>query len=115
MTLRWLLILLAGWALSGPGQAAETLRVLAWPGYADPDLVKTFEKKYKVRVEVSFVSSDDVLRQKIQANHGGDFDVFAANTAELQFYMAQQLVLPLRLKFLAQPSPPHWQAQAEQL
>lgn len=97
MTLRWLLILLAGWALSGPGQAVETLRVLTWPGYADPDLVKAFEKKYDVRVEVSFVSSDDVLRQKIQANHGGDFDVFAANTAELQYYMAQQLVLPLQL------------------
>lgn len=97
MTLRWLLILLASWALCGPAQAAETLRVLAWPGYADPDLVKAFEKKYKVRVEVSFVSSDDVLRQKIHANHGGDFDVFAANTAELQFYMAQQLVLPLNL------------------
>jgi putative spermidine/putrescine transport system substrate-binding protein len=97
MTLRWLLILLAGWALSGPGRAVETLRVLTWPGYADPDLVKSFEKKYDVRVAVSFISSDDVLRQKIQANQGGDFDVFAANTAELQYYMAQKLVLPLQL------------------
>ncbi len=38
-----------------------------------------------------------MLRQKIGANQGGDFDVFAANTAELQHYIDERLVLPLRL------------------
>ena len=50
-----------------------------------------------MRVEVSFVSSDDVLREKISANQGGYFDVFAANTAEIQHYIDERLVLPLRL------------------
>ena len=45
-----------------------------------------------MRVEVSFVSSDDVLRQKISANQGCDFDVFAANTAEMQHYIDERLV-----------------------
>lgn len=94
---RLLTILFAGLALSLPIQAVETLRVLTWPGYADRDLVKAFEKKFDARVEVSFVGSDEVLRQKIGANHGGDFDVFAANTAELQHYIDQKLVVPLRL------------------
>lgn len=80
-----------------PAQAVEVLRVLTWPGYADSDLVAAFEKLYKVRVEVSFVSSDDALRQKISINQGGDFDVFAANTAEMQYYNDQKLLLPLRL------------------
>lgn len=84
-------------AVALPAQALETLRVLTWPGYADSDLVAEFEKQYKVRVEVSFVSSDDVLRQKISANKGGDFDVFAANTAEMQYYNEQKLLVPLRL------------------
>jgi len=84
-------------ALCLPAHAVETLRVLAWPGYADSDLVKVFEKRHDVHVEVSFVSSDDVLREKIGANKGGDFDVFAANTAELQYYIAEQLVAPLQL------------------
>lgn len=83
--------------VSAPAQAIETLRVLTWPGYADSDLVAAFEKQYKVRVEVSFVSSDDALRQKITANRAADFDVFAANTAEMQYYNDQKLLLPLRL------------------
>jgi len=83
--------------LSFPAHAVETLRVMAWPGYADSDLVKVFEKRFGVRVEVSFVSSDDVLRKKISANQGGDFDVFAANTAEMEYYIAQNLVAPLQL------------------
>jgi putative spermidine/putrescine transport system substrate-binding protein len=97
MIQRLLTVLIVSLTMSLPSQALETLRVLTWPGYADSDLVKAFEKKYAVRVEVSFVSSDDVLRQKISANHGGDFDVFAANTAEMQHYIDQKLVLPLRL------------------
>lgn len=83
--------------LAVSAQAQETLRVLTWPGYADPDLVKTFEQQNQVRVEVSYVSSDDVLRQKIGAYRGGDFDVFAANTAEMQYYIESKLILPLRL------------------
>ena len=84
-------------ALSLPAHAVETLRVLAWPGYADSDLVKVFEARFDVHVEVSLVSSDDVLREKISAHQGKDFDVFAANTAEMQHYISQQLVVPLRL------------------
>lgn len=96
MNLR-LLLLIVLLTLSLPGQAVETLRVLTWPGYADSDLVKLFEKQHGVRVEVSFVSSDEVLRQKISANQGGNFDVFAANTAEMQHYINERLVVPLRL------------------
>ena len=42
MDLRLLLLLIVALTLSLPGQAVETLRVLAWPGYADADLVKVF-------------------------------------------------------------------------
>ena len=83
--------------LSIPAYAVETLRVLAWPGYADSDLVKAFEKRFNVHVEVSIVSSDDVLREEIHANDGGDFDVFAANTAEMRHYISRKLVVPLNL------------------
>lgn len=75
--------------------AAETLRVLAWPGYADADLVQTFEKENGVRVEVTLVGTDEALWDKISANGGGDFDVFAVNTAELQRYIAAGLTQPV--------------------
>jgi putative spermidine/putrescine transport system substrate-binding protein len=75
--------------------AAETLRVLAWPGYADADLVQNFEKETGARVEVSLVGTDEALWEKISANGGGDFDVFAVNTAELQRYIAAGLTQPV--------------------
>lgn len=75
--------------------AKETLRVLTWPGYADRDLVEIFEKRYDVAVEVTFVSTDDVLWEKVNAREGGDFDVFAANTAELTRYIDRGLSVPL--------------------
>ena len=67
-------------ALVPPVFAEEVLRVLTWPGYADADLVKAFEKQFNARVEVTFVSTDDVLRERLGANQGRDFDVVAANT-----------------------------------
>jgi len=83
--------------LCAPVHAVETLRVLAWPGYADGDLAKEFEKRHNVHVEVSIVGSDEALQRKIGANQGGDFDVFAVNTAELQHYIDDNLVVPLQL------------------
>lgn len=80
-----------------PAHSAESLRVLTWPGYADPDLVKIFEQRFGARVEVTFVASDDQLRQKLRSGDGADFDVFAANTAEIQRYIDQGLAMPLNL------------------
>lgn len=77
--------------------AQETLRVLAWPGYADADLVRQFEKRVGAKVDVTFIDSDDALWDKINAHNGGDYDVFAVNTAELQRYIDKGLVLPIDL------------------
>lgn len=74
--------------LPGLALAAETLRVLAWPGYADADVVRTFEQRTGARVEVSFIDTDDALWQKVGEVRSVEFDVFAVNTAELQRYIA---------------------------
>jgi len=81
--------------------AEQTLRVLAWPGYADSDLVSVFEKRNKVKVEVTLVGSDEVLRSKLAENQGGDFDVIAANTAEIHNYANQGLLQPLQPEHIA--------------
>jgi putative spermidine/putrescine transport system substrate-binding protein len=78
--------------MSGAAAAADVLRVLAWPGYADPDLVREFEQRTGAKVEVTLVDADEVLWQKISHNAAADFDVFAVNTAELQRYIAAALV-----------------------
>ncbi len=75
--------------------AQNTLRVLAWPGYADADLVKVFEQRTGSRVEVTFIDNDEQLWQRVNQNGAQDFDVFAVNTAELQRYIARNLVTPI--------------------
>jgi putative spermidine/putrescine transport system substrate-binding protein len=82
-------------AMAVSAYAADALRVLAWPGYADPDLVKVFEQRTGSTVEVTIVDSDEALWQKIRNNKAQDFDVFAVNTAELQRYIAEGLVTPI--------------------
>ena len=74
--------------------ARDTLRVLAWPGYADPEVVEPFERRHDVDVAVTYVDSDDDLWAKMNAGGG---DVFAVNTAELQRYIDAGISVPLRL------------------
>lgn len=90
-----ILVLLLSASVPAAARTGETLRVLAWPGYADPDLVRVFEQRTGSRVEVTLIDSDAALWQKISQHQGKDFDVFAVNTAELQRYIKQGLVVSI--------------------
>ncbi len=95
---RIFLLSLTVYAVAGAScaSAQEVLRVLAWDGYADADIVAAFEKQSGAKVEVTYATSDDDLWNKL--NDGAKaYDVFAANTAELQRYVAQGLVVPVDL------------------
>jgi putative spermidine/putrescine transport system substrate-binding protein len=81
----------SGWATAGE----PVLRILAWPGYVDADVVSAFEKRFGGRIELTIIDSDAALWQKISSNQGADFDVFAVNTAELQRYIDKELVQPI--------------------
>lgn len=90
--LAWALVVCVAQA----AMAQDSLRVLTWPGYADPDLVKVFEQQTGSKVEVTTIDSDDVMWQKLNKNKASDFDVFAVNTAELQRYIKADLAVPVR-------------------
>ena len=81
---------------AAPAEAAEkVLRVLAWPGYADADVVKAFEARYQAKVEVTLVDSDEALWAQMHAKDAPPFDVLAANTAEIRRYTQANLLAPL--------------------
>ena len=101
MGLRILLLLLCMLGLSFPAAAqpdAKVLRVLAWPGYADPEVLQGFSRLTGARVELTIVGSDEAMRQRLQSRRGADFDVFALNTAELQQYIEQGVARPIDLQ-----------------
>ncbi|WP_310386142.1 ABC transporter substrate-binding protein [Roseateles sp.] len=71
------------------------LRILAWPGYAEPEIIKSFEQRTGAQIDLTLIDSDLDLWQKMNAKQGLNFDVFAVNTAELQRYVQQGLVANL--------------------
>ncbi|MFP3506053.1 extracellular solute-binding protein [Burkholderia sp. SIMBA_062] len=75
----------------------NVLRVLAWPGYADSDVVNAFETQFHVRVEVTFVDSDEALWARMHSASPPPYDVLAANTAEIQRYARDDLLTPIDL------------------
>ncbi|CAB3748198.1 spermidine/putrescine ABC transporter substrate-binding protein [Burkholderia puraquae] len=75
----------------------NVLRVLAWPGYADSDVVNAFESHFHTRVEVTFVDSDEALWTRMHSAAPPPFDVLAANTAEIQRYEHERLLAPIDL------------------
>ncbi|NIF39459.1 extracellular solute-binding protein [Burkholderia sp. Tr-862] len=75
----------------------NVLRVLAWPGYADSDVVNAFETQFHVRVEVTFVDSDEALWTRMHSASPPPYDVLAANTAEIQRYARDDLLTPIDL------------------
>lgn len=102
--LRSLIPILLLCLLSLPLQAKPLLRVLTWPGYADADLVAAFAERYDADVEVTLVGNDDELRLKLSKDGGMHYDVIAANTSEINYFVQQQLLQPLRLANLTQRS-----------
>lgn len=87
-------------AMAVPAWAAyPVLRVLAWPGYVEPEVIQSFEQRYRVRVELTLITSDVVLWQKVDG-HNADYDVFAVNAAELQRDIAAGRVQPLNPEFI---------------
>lgn len=91
------LVLVLMTAVSSATAAAPVLRILAWAGYADPDVVHAFEQRTGAKVEVTYIDSDEALWTRLQENKGANFDLFAVNTAELQRYVERDMVAEIDL------------------
>jgi putative spermidine/putrescine transport system substrate-binding protein len=95
LMLKWLARAAVVFTVSSAAVAGPVLRVLAWPGYAEPEVVRSFEARTGAHVELTVIDTDETMWQRLNAHGGQDFDVFAVNTAELQRYIRAGLVQPL--------------------
>ena len=64
------------WGSINPVAAADskTLRLITFPGYAPPELVKKFQQETGITVEVTDSSNEDMIA-KLRATRGGGFDL----------------------------------------
>jgi putative spermidine/putrescine transport system substrate-binding protein/spermidine/putrescine transport system substrate-binding protein len=51
---------------SASGEVGGTLNALCWEGYTDPSFAKPFEKKYGVKINSTFIGSNDELVAKLR-------------------------------------------------
>jgi spermidine/putrescine transport system substrate-binding protein len=51
-----------------------TARLITFPGYAPPELIKKFETETGIKVEVTDSSNEDMIA-KLRATRGGGFDL----------------------------------------
>ena len=63
--------------LAGCKAAPKELNVLSWEGYSDPEWVQGFEKAHNVKVNVTYIGSDDELFAKLRGGSGETYDVVA--------------------------------------
>lgn len=65
---------------AGSAMAAGELNIYNWGDYTSPDMIKKFEEKYKVKVNVTDYDSNDTAIAKVRAGgHGFDIVVPSAN------------------------------------
>lgn len=98
----WAVGALTGVAVRAQAPAAAPLKVLAWPGYADADVVAEFEERTRNRVEITTVATDDQLRAHVDAQGSAGFDVIAANTAEIARFAAASRLARIDLQRVPQ-------------
>ncbi|SHO43654.1 extracellular solute-binding protein [Desulfopila aestuarii] len=55
-------------------QAAESLKILTWKGYAPQELVEKFEKETGMKVELTFTNNEEMIA-KLRATRGAGFDL----------------------------------------
>lgn len=92
-------------ALPWPARGqSQRLRVLAWPGYAEPEVVKGFEQSTGATVDLTVIDNDESLRRHLQRDGSASVDVVALNTAELQRAARAGLVQAVDLKRLPNAS-----------
>ena len=72
--------LLATGLIATQGQD-RTLIFYTWSDYMDPQIIKNFEQKFKVKVAQSFYESDDDMFAKLRLNGTNQYDLVVPSTA----------------------------------
>jgi len=75
--------------------APKDLNVISWEGYSDPEWAQGFEKAHNVKVNVTYIGSDDELFAKLRGGSGETYDVVATNVANLLPLRDSNLIVPL--------------------
>lgn len=66
--------------ISATNSDCDTLRVITWEGYMEPDWIKPFEQKYGVKMESTYTGSEDETLAKIAAGGDETYDIISTSS-----------------------------------
>ena len=97
--LNLLLIFIVGAiVLTAPAQAADELNVLTWCDHTDPALLKPFEQKHDVRINMKEYDGTGVALALLEQSQPGDWDVFVVDSIDVKRVVKLGLLEPLDVK-----------------
>ena len=68
---------------SGDGELADELNIYIWSEYIDEDVIKGFEDKYGITVNVTFFTSTDEMMAKLMTGGGSEYDLIQPGTSNI--------------------------------
>ena len=91
-------LLMAGiafFATAGIAHADGELNIFNWGNYTNPDVIKKFEEKYKVKVTITDYDSNDTALAKVRAG-GHGFDMVVPSGNFMPIWISDGLLLETR-------------------
>src|SRR5260221_4249780 len=86
--------------LAACGKKEETLSLLVWEGYADPNFVHAFEEGHHCKVVASYMGSSDELVAKLRGGSASNYDVISPSSDVATSIARASLAAPLDLSKL---------------
>lgn len=75
----------------------QTLNLLTWEGYGDKKIITDFEKKYGVKINVTYFGSSDELIAKLKSGGGKTYDIISPSSDVAGLLVNSDMVEPVDL------------------
>ena len=79
---------------AGCGGSRETLNVFNWGDYIDPDVIKDFEKEYKIKVVYEEFDTNEDMYIKVD-NASGKYDVVIPSDYMISRMISEDMLIPI--------------------
>lgn len=75
--------------------SGETLHVLTWPDYIEPEVIDEFEKRFNARITFSYFETDDARSEILTKSEGQGYDVVLVGGHDIRKYQRRGWLAPL--------------------